>query len=148
MTLRYFPFNSHSYSVSARPHPIFGLTSGRFQECLVHSLCLFRCPFPTDMSYDLCLLHFAIIKILWLDFMVEWLTLLLRIRGYWVQISARRRAITTDGFRGFPSPSKRIPGLYLEIRPLPLPSELISIHHSLIALSFRLYIILVTGEAP
>jgi hypothetical protein len=53
----------------------------------------------------------------------SWPTYLLHILKVRSQISTRRLAILTEVFVGFLSPSRRIPGQYLKIRPLPLPSK-------------------------
>jgi hypothetical protein len=71
----------------------------------------------------------------------EWLTLL-RIRRVRVQISAPATGCPDWGFSWFSSTYRRMPGYCLKIRPLPLPTKSIPIHHhSRITLSSTLYIL-------
>jgi hypothetical protein len=51
-------------------------------------------------------------------------------------ISAPRSAILNEVFRRFLSSSRRISVHYFKIRPLPLSSKSLPIHHSLVTLSF------------
>jgi hypothetical protein len=60
----------------------------------------------------------------------------------------RRPTILIEGFCVFPSPSRRIPGQYLKIMPLSLPTKFFPIHYnSLVTLPSTLWS-LVTEKAP
>jgi hypothetical protein len=63
--------------------------------------------------------------------LVEWLALLLRIREFPGQISARRPATLTEFFRGCPQSLQANSGIAPSIRPRPLPSISYPIHYSL-----------------
>jgi hypothetical protein len=67
---------------------------------------------------------------------VEWLTLLLRIREVPGANLGPRTCYSDRFFVVFPSPSRRIPGYCLKIRPRPLPYKSFAAHHSLITLLF------------
>jgi hypothetical protein len=74
---------------------------------------------------------------------VGWLTLRLRA----IKDVSGPETGYPEVFRGFLSPAKRMPGLFLKITPRPLPSKPFPIYHPFITLSFDAIIILVTENA-
>jgi hypothetical protein len=64
--------------------------------------------------------------------MVEWLTLLIRIREVRGSNLSLETGYPNSGFRGFSVPPGQMPGKDLKMRPRPLPYKSFSLRHSLI----------------